>query len=210
MANLKNLVCLVVFLCWIKCFVLLSLCFKMQIWIDIFQAFKNRGGTIPPEKKKNRGRIRRPPPPPPRDRRLWIKVCISTKVHATWSCAATCMSAWYFVPSHLIIMIRPNLRIGRVFLYPYSYLSYRLFGWSPVPWSPFCRTFRLVISGFRLRTSFSIRRVGFLEKLILEAFGSKSWKPDHLIYFENAESDKPVFKRNFESWPSNLHNQNGR
>ena len=44
----KDLVCLVVFLCWIKRFVLLSLCLNANIWIDIFQAFKNRGGTIPP------------------------------------------------------------------------------------------------------------------------------------------------------------------
>ena len=67
-ANLKILVCLVVFLCWIKRFVLLSLCLNVNIWIDIYQVFKNRGGTIPPRKIRGGGHV--PPPPPPRDRRL--------------------------------------------------------------------------------------------------------------------------------------------
>ena len=65
----KVLVCLVVFLCWIKRFVLLSLCLKCKyIWIDIFQAFQNRGGDDPPQKNSRGGHV---PPRPPRDRRLW-------------------------------------------------------------------------------------------------------------------------------------------
>ena len=61
-ANLKILVCLVVFLCWIKRFVLLSLCLNVNIWIDIFQAFKNRGGDDPPQKNSRGGHV--PPVPP--------------------------------------------------------------------------------------------------------------------------------------------------
>ena len=69
-ANLKILVCIVVFLCWIKRFVLLSLCLNVNIiWIDIFQAFKNRGGTIPPQKNSRGGGDTSPPSP--QDRRLW-------------------------------------------------------------------------------------------------------------------------------------------
>ena len=62
-ANLKILVCLVVFLCWIKRFVLLSLCLNVNIWIDILQAFKNRGGDDPPQKNSRGGHV--PPVPPP-------------------------------------------------------------------------------------------------------------------------------------------------
>ena len=58
----KELVCLVVLLCWIKRFVLLSLCLNANIWIDIFHAFKNRGGTIPPRKNSRGGHV--PPVPP--------------------------------------------------------------------------------------------------------------------------------------------------
>ena len=65
----KDLVCLVVFLCWIKRFVYTFIVFKMQnLWIDIFQAFKNRGGTIPPPPRKIRGGGGESP----RDRRLWL------------------------------------------------------------------------------------------------------------------------------------------
>ena len=51
----KDLVCLVVLLCWIKRFVLLSLCLNANIWIDIFHAFKNRGGDDPPQKNSRGG-----------------------------------------------------------------------------------------------------------------------------------------------------------
>ena len=67
----KDLVCLVLFLCWIKRLVLLPLCLNANIWIDIFQAFKNRGGDDPPQKNSRGGGDTSPPsPPPPRDRRL--------------------------------------------------------------------------------------------------------------------------------------------
>ena len=59
----KELVCLVVLLCWIKRFVLLSLCLNANIWIDIFHAFKNRGGDDPPP-RKIRGGDTSPPSPP--------------------------------------------------------------------------------------------------------------------------------------------------
>ena len=68
----KDLVCLVVFLCWIKRFVLLSLCLKWKSMNRYFLSFqKSRGGRSPPEKFE--GGTRPPvPPPPPRDRRLWL------------------------------------------------------------------------------------------------------------------------------------------
>ena len=62
-----DLVCLVVFLCWIESFVLLPLCLNANIWIYIFQAFKNRGGDDPPQKYSRGGGGTRPPRPP-RDR----------------------------------------------------------------------------------------------------------------------------------------------
>ena len=68
----KDLVCLVVFLCWIKRFCITFIVFKMQIYEYIFfQAFKNRGGggTIPPEKFEG-GHVPPPPPRPSWDRRL--------------------------------------------------------------------------------------------------------------------------------------------
>ena len=61
-ANLKILMCLVVFLCWIKRFVLLSLCLKCKY--RYFSSFQNsRGGGRSP--RKIRGGTRPPPPPPP-------------------------------------------------------------------------------------------------------------------------------------------------
>ena len=70
----QDLVCLVVFLCWIKRFVLLSLCLKckyMNIYFSSFQ--KSRGGDDPPRKIRG-GTL--PPPPSPRDRRLWYNSII--------------------------------------------------------------------------------------------------------------------------------------
>ena len=64
----KDLVCLVVFLCWIKRFVLLSLCLKCKFMNRYFSCFqKSRGGRSPPEKIEGGTR----PPRPPRDRRLF-------------------------------------------------------------------------------------------------------------------------------------------
>ena len=63
----KDWVCLVVFLCWIKRFVLLSLCLKCKYMNKYFSSFqKSRGGRSPPEKFEGGTR----PPRPPRDRRL--------------------------------------------------------------------------------------------------------------------------------------------
>ena len=63
----KYLVCLVVFLCWIKRFVLLSLCLRCKYMNIYFQAFKNRGGggggDDPP--RKIRGGDTSPPGSPP-------------------------------------------------------------------------------------------------------------------------------------------------
>ena len=59
----KDFVCLVVFLCWIKRFVLLLLCLKCKYMSRyFFKLSKNRGGDDPP--RKIRGGIRPPPPPP--------------------------------------------------------------------------------------------------------------------------------------------------
>ena len=68
-SKFKDLVCLVVFLCWIKRFVLLSLCLKCKYMNRYFSSFqKSRGGRSPPEKFE--GGTRPPRPSPPRDRRL--------------------------------------------------------------------------------------------------------------------------------------------
>ena len=57
----KDLVCLVVFLCWIKRFVLLSLCLKCKYMNRYFSSFqKSRGGKIPPRKIRGGD----PPVPP--------------------------------------------------------------------------------------------------------------------------------------------------
>ena len=67
----KDLVCLVVFLCWIKRFVLLSLCLKCKYMNRYFSSFQKSRGDDPPQ-KNSRGDTSPPPPPPsPRDRRLW-------------------------------------------------------------------------------------------------------------------------------------------
>ena len=68
----KDLVCLVVFLCWIKRFVLFSLCLKCKYMNRYFSSFqKSRGGRPPPPQKNSRGGGGdTSPPPPPRDRRL--------------------------------------------------------------------------------------------------------------------------------------------
>ena len=61
----KDLVCLVVFLCWIKRFVLLSLCLKcryMNIYFSSFQ--KSRGDDPPPRKIRGGGGGGTRPPPP--------------------------------------------------------------------------------------------------------------------------------------------------
>ena len=59
----KDLVCLVVLFCWIKRFVLLSLCLKCKCMNRYFSSFqKSRGGTIPPRKKSRGGHV--PPVPP--------------------------------------------------------------------------------------------------------------------------------------------------
>ena len=58
----KDLVCLVVFLCWIKRFVLLSLCLKCKYMNRYFSSFqKSRGGGRSPPEKFEGGT--RPPPP---------------------------------------------------------------------------------------------------------------------------------------------------
>ena len=56
----KDLVCLVVFLCWIKRFVLLSLCLKCKYMNRYFSSFQKSSG----------GGGDDPPPPSPPDRRL--------------------------------------------------------------------------------------------------------------------------------------------
>ena len=61
--RVKDLVCLVVFLCWIKRFVLLSLCLKCKYMNRYFSSFqKSRGGRSP--QKNSRGGDTPPPPPP--------------------------------------------------------------------------------------------------------------------------------------------------
>ena len=62
----KDLVCLVVFLCWIKRFVLLSLCLKCKYMNKYFSSFqKSRGGgDDPPRKIRGGGGDTSPPPPP--------------------------------------------------------------------------------------------------------------------------------------------------
>ena len=58
----KDLVCFVVFLCWIKRFVLLSLCLRCKYMNRYFPSFqKSRGGRSPPEKFEGGTR---PPVPP--------------------------------------------------------------------------------------------------------------------------------------------------
>ena len=65
----KDLVCLVVFLCWIKRFCITFIEFKMQIYEKIFfKLSKIEGGDDPPQKNSRGGHV---PPRPPRDRRLW-------------------------------------------------------------------------------------------------------------------------------------------
>ena len=75
--NIKiSVVCLVVFLCWIKRFVLLSLCLYCKYMNSYFSSFqKSRGGRSP---QKN---LRGDPPPPPHPG--------SPPMHACdfWSCA---------------------------------------------------------------------------------------------------------------------------
>ena len=62
----KDLVCLVVFLCWIKRFVLLSLCLNWKYMNRYFSSFqKSRGDDPPPPQKNSRGDTSPPPPPPP-------------------------------------------------------------------------------------------------------------------------------------------------
>ena len=59
----KDLVCLVVFLCWIKRFCITFIEFKMQIYEKIFfKLSKIEGGTIPPIKNSRGGHV--PPVPP--------------------------------------------------------------------------------------------------------------------------------------------------
>ena len=73
----KDLVCLVVFLCWIKRFILLSLGLKCKYINKYFSSFqKSRGGRSPPEKFEGGTR----PPRPPRDRRLCILIILMEKV----------------------------------------------------------------------------------------------------------------------------------
>ena len=70
----KDLVCLVVFLCWIKRFVLLSLCLTCKYMNRYFSSFqKSRGGGRSPQKNSRGEHVPpSPPPPPPRDRRLCL------------------------------------------------------------------------------------------------------------------------------------------
>ena len=57
-SKFKDLVCLVVFLCWIKRFVLLSYCLKCKYMNRYFSSFqKSRGGTIPPRKIRGGGHV---------------------------------------------------------------------------------------------------------------------------------------------------------
>ena len=59
----KDLVCFVVFLCWIKRFVLLSLCLRCKYMNRYFSKLsKNRGGDDPPQKNSRGGHV--PPVPP--------------------------------------------------------------------------------------------------------------------------------------------------
>ena len=63
----NDLVCLVVFLCWIKRFVLLSLCLKckyMNRYLSSFQKSRGGGDDDPPQKYSRGGGGTRPPPPP--------------------------------------------------------------------------------------------------------------------------------------------------
>ena len=77
----KDLVCLVVFLCWIKRFVLLYLCLKCKYMNRYFSSFqKSRGGRSPPEKFEGGTR----PPRPPRDRRLCMGVYNTFQLLLLW------------------------------------------------------------------------------------------------------------------------------
>ena len=80
----KDLVCLVVFLCWFKRFVLLSLCLKCKYISTYFSSFQKSRGDDPLPRKKIEGGHIPPPPRSPRDRRLcsqFIKVLVAPAHH---------------------------------------------------------------------------------------------------------------------------------
>ena len=65
----KDLVCLVVFLCWIKRFVLLSLCLKCKYMNRYFSSFQKSRGGRSPQKNSRGGHV---PPVPPGIAAYWL------------------------------------------------------------------------------------------------------------------------------------------
>ena len=129
-SQFKDLVCLVVFLCLIKRFVLLSLCLKCKYMNKYFSSFqKSRGGgdDDPPRKIRGGGGATRPPrkirggatrPPSPRDRRLWLSV---PPLHLKWKRLAILVFKYFIYPFHFSLLKLFHNTLSFLFTFAFSY-----------------------------------------------------------------------------------------